>query len=164
MTGTAVVPALALDIAFNERMQREEVPMKFALLSLIVTCALSAVATAQVIVTPGHTGSGYGVTITNSTVSGGNGEISDWGQGDAYVNLQDDFEGEVDGFEDGDIMDVGDDVDAEIEASGGEIDINGTNTTIEVTNPEGSTHNVIVNLPGGGSVTVKPGNTVEVSS
>jgi hypothetical protein len=80
------------------------------------------------------------------------------------VHLRDSFEGEVDGFGDGDDMIVGEDVDAEIEATGGEIQIAGDNTCIEVTNPEGSTHDVTVLLPGGGSVTIKPGNTVDVCS
>lgn len=125
---------------------------------------LSSFSVAQVIVTPGNTGTALGVTINNYTNSNGNGSIANDGSGNADVSLASGFKGEVSGMDANDTMITGANVDAKITASGGTIQIGGSETCVTVTNPDDSQATVTVLTPDGDSVEITPGNTVKVCS
>lgn len=168
-TSSFRIPQDASDLALEKLEDRwlaetQEGSVQRALLALVILPLLSITAAAQVIITPGNTGSALGVTVQNNVVSGGNAEIANAGNGDANVTLRPMFQGEVTGMDEDDVLVVGNDVDAEVTAAGGTITIAGENTTPEVTNPDESEEDVTINLPDGTEVIVEPGNQVDVNS
>tara|TARA_R110002096_G_C14661938_1_gene728385 strand:- start:4101 stop:4619 length:519 start_codon:yes stop_codon:yes gene_type:complete len=117
-----------------------------------------------------------GVKITNEDDSGANADINPKTgdkDSDTKVKTGTGFEGQVDGIDDGDEVDLGSSSEAEVSGTGGEVSVSG-GSTVKVTNTNeppvtgggtaGAGDSITVILPSGNTLTVPPGSSVTITT